>query len=347
MGIFRFANPQYIYLLILVPVFILLYIFAVRRKKKMLERYGNLEIIAQLMPEVSYGRPSIKFILGILSFSVLILAIARPQFGSKLTEEKRKGIELIIALDVSNSMLAEDIKPNRLERAKQAISRMIDKMGDDKIGLIVFAGNAYTQIPITTDYSSAKMFLGSINTNIVPMQGTSISSAIKLASNSFTPDNKANKALIIITDGETHDENAIDLAKEASQKGIKIFTIGVGNPQGAPIPVFDENGNRTYRQDEEGKVIISKLNDELLSKIAIVGDGEFQLANTSNFGLTKIFTKLNAMNKEEISTRIYSEYEDQYQYLIGFALLLLLLDLLILEKKNLRLSNFKFFGNGK
>jgi len=347
MGVFRFENPQYLYFLLLIPLFLFLYIIAYKRKKRMLKQYGDLEIIGQLMPEVSYRRPIFKFIIAQTALILLVLAIARPQFGSKLREEKRKGIELVIALDVSNSMLAEDIKPNRLERAKLAINRLIDRMGEDKIGLIVFAGNAYTQIPVTSDYSSAKMFLSTINTNIVPMQGTSISSAIKLAANSFSPNVKSNKALVIITDGENHEDAAIDVAKEAVEKGIKIFTIGIGNPKGAPIPIIDANGQRTYRMDGDGKIIISKLNDELLNKIAVVGEGDFQIANNTNFGLSKILKKLQNIEKEELSTKIYSEYEDQFHYLVGLAILLLLIDILVLEKKNLRLSNFRFFGNGK
>ena len=343
MEVFRFEAIDYLYLLLIVPVFFLLFLLALRRKKKMLEAYGNLELIKQLMPEASKGRPVLKFIIVNLALILLIFALARPQFGSKLKEETRKGIELMIALDVSNSMLAEDIQPNRLERAKQAINRMIDRLGDDKVGLIVFAGDAYTQIPITTDYSSAKMFLSTINTNIVPMQGTSISAAIKLALNSFSPDSKANKALIIITDGENHDESALDHAREANKQGIRLFTIGIGNSDGAPIPVIMANGQKVYRKDGDGNVIISKLNTDLLSKIALIGDGEFQQANNSNFGLNKVLTKLSTLEKEEIKTKVYSEYEDQFPIFIGFALLFLLIDLLILEKKNLRFSNFSFF----
>ena len=236
MEMFRFAHIEYLYALGVIPVFIILFWITRRRRRKALERFGQTEVISQLMPNVSKSRPVVKFIIWLFALASLIIATARPQFGSKLKTVKREGVELVIALDVSNSMMAEDIQPNRLERAKRAISRLVDNLNDDKIGLIVFAGDAYTQLPITTDYPSAKLFLNAVNTNIVPRQGTAIGAAIELASVSFSPQFEGNKAIVIITDGENHEDDAIGAATSAAQNGIIVHTIGMGLPQGGPIP---------------------------------------------------------------------------------------------------------------
>ena len=225
---FRFGNPEYLYLLLIIPVLILLFGLAQYYKKKALAKFGDMSVIEQLMPFVSKSRPVLKFVFLTIAIIAIILALADPQFGSKLEKVKRKGAEIIIALDVSNSMLAEDIKPNRLERAKQAISKLVDNMENDRIGLIVFAGDSYIQVPVTSDYTAAKMFLSSINTKIVSKQGTAIGSAIDLAMNSFTPESDMEKALIIITDGENHEDDAIKPAELAYEKGIAIHTIGMG-----------------------------------------------------------------------------------------------------------------------
>jgi Ca-activated chloride channel family protein len=287
-----------------------------------LKRFGDPDILNQLMPFLSVNRPVVKFLFVLFALVFIILGMARPQFGSKLEEIKRKGIEIVIALDVSNSMLAEDIQPNRLEKAKQAISRLVEKLADDKIGLIVFAGDAYVQIPITNDYASAKMFLSSINTQIVPKQGTSIGSAIDLGINSFSPDNKASKALIIITDGEDHEDDAVSMAKEAAEKGIIIHVIGVGTPDGTPIPV-DSGGQRLFRQDREGNTVITKLNEKILREITSAGNGSYIRATNSRLGLSMLFDQISAMEKQEMDIRKYSEYDEKFQYMIGLALILI------------------------
>jgi len=269
--------------------------------------------------------------------------MARPQFGSKLEEIKRKGIEIVIALDVSNSMLAEDIQPNRLEKAKQAISRLVEKLADDKIGLIVFAGDAYVQMPVTSDYTSVKMFLSSINTQIVPKQGTDIGSAIDLSMNSFSPDNEASKALIIITDGEDHDDNAVSLAKEAAEKGIVIYAVGVGTPNGTPIPVYSGN-QRSFRKDRQGNVIMTKLNEKILREITKAGNGSYIRATNNRLGLNMLFDRISSIEKKELETRIYSEYDEKFQYMIGLALILILFDFIFLERKNKYLKNIKLFN---
>jgi Ca-activated chloride channel family protein len=295
------------------------------------------------MPNVSASRPVVKFIILMIALGSIILGLARPQFGSKLKTEKRKGIELIIALDVSNSMMAEDIQPNRLERAKRAISQLVDKLSSDKIGLIVFAGDAYTQLPITADYVSAKLFLNSISPQMVPTQGTAIGAAINLGMKSFNPQFEGSKAMIIITDGENHEDDAIGAATEAAKQGIVIYTLGMGLPQGGPIPEF-VNGQKAYRKDRQGNVIVTKLDEQMLQKIAEAGNGAYIRANNSQVGLNNLFSEVNKMEKSELETQIYADYDDKFQYFIGFGIFLILIDFLILERKNKYLKNFKLFG---
>jgi len=308
--------------------------------------FGQKDILSVLMPNVSASRPVLKFIILMLALASIIVAIARPQFGSKLKTEKRKGIELIIALDVSNSMMAEDIEPNRLERSKRAISQLVDKLSNDKIGLIVFAGDAYTQLPITADYVSAKLFLNSISTNIVPTQGTAIGAAIELGTKSFNPQFKGSKAMIIITDGENHEDDAIGAAKAATEEGIIVYTIGMGLPQGGPIPEYS-NGMKTYRKDREGNTVVTKLDEPMLQKIAEAGKGAYIRANNAQVGLNNLLNEVNKMEKSELETQIYADYDDKFQYFIAFALFLILLDFMILERKNKYLKNFKLFADRK
>ena len=290
---FQFAHTTYLYFLLLIPVLIIIFIISVQIKKKAVKSFGDLEIISGLMPNVSVKRPKLKFILLLLALTFIIIGIAGPQFGAKLKKVKREGIEMIFAIDVSNSMMAEDIKPNRLERSKQAISKLIDKLHNDKIGMIVFAGDAYTQLPITTDYSAAKMFLSTINPSIVPKQGTAIGSAINLAMSSFSPDNNKSKVLIIITDGENHEDNAVEMAEKAKEEGIVVHTIGMGLSKGAPIPIIGRNGQRDFRTDKDGKVVITKLNEPMLQEIASAGNGIYIRANNSNAGINTLFKKIN------------------------------------------------------
>lgn len=343
MEMFRFANSEYLYALIIIPVLIVLFVITRIMRKKALAKFAKKGILEELMPNVSKTRPVIRFIIWLFAISAIVLALARPQFGSKLKTEKREGVELIIALDVSNSMLAEDIQPSRLERAKRAISRLVDNLDDDKIGLIIFAGDAYTQLPITTDYSSAKLFLNAVNTGFVPRQGTAIGAAINLAVNSFSPQFAGNKAIIIITDGENHEDDAIGAASAASEQGIIIHTVGMGLPQGAPIPVYS-NGQKDYRRDNAGQVVVTKLDEQMLQRIAAAGKGIYVRANNAQVGLNTLFNEIEKMEKAEVESHVYSEYEDQFQWFIGFALLMILLNFLILERKNKYLKNIKLFG---
>ncbi len=344
MDMFRFANPDYLYGLMIIPILCLLFILLRIRRKRALQKFGHLNLINELMPNASNSRPVIKFIIWIFALTSVIFALARPQFGSKLTIEKRKGVELMIALDVSNSMLAEDIQPNRLERAKRAISSLIERLNNDKIGLIVFAGDAYTQLPITADYSSAKLFLNTINTEIVPRQGTAIGSAIKLARNSFSPQFEGNKAIIVITDGENHEDDAIQAASKAIDEGIKVHTIGMGLPKGVPIPFYNRYGQKDYRKDKDGNTVVTMLNEAMLQDIALAGKGVYVRANNSQVGLSAIFKEIQKMEAGEMEAQTYSEYSEQYQWFIALALILLLIDFLILERRNKYLKHVRLFG---
>ncbi len=343
---FRFAHSLYLYFLILIPVFLVLILISHWLKKRSIRKYGDMQLLRQLMPEISFSRPLLKSFLMLAALTSVIFMLARPQFGSKLREIKREGVEVVIALDVSNSMLAEDIRPNRLERAKQSVSGLVDRLVNDKIGLIVFAGDAYVQVPITTDYVSAKLFLSSIGPDIVPVQGTAIGKAIELGMKSFSPEAESSKALIVITDGENHEGNALESAGKASERGVTVHTIGIGLPRGAPIPVV-QGGQKTYRKDREGNVIISKMNQEMLREIADAGDGIFLRANNTNQALNTLFDEINSMEKQEMEARIYSEYKERFQYLAGFAAFLLIFDLLLLERKNRWLSRINLFDSKK
>lgn len=340
---FRFANIEYLWGLLLIPLLALFFVWSRISRRRALKKFGQQEILGQLMPYSSGNRPVVKFIILMLALAFFVVGIARPQFGSKLKTEKREGVELMIALDVSNSMMAEDIQPNRLERAKRAISRLVDRLKDDKIGLIVFAGDAYTQLPITTDYNSAKLFLNSVNTQIVPKQGTAIGAAIDLARKSFTPNGEANKAIIIITDGENHEDDALASAKAALDEGAIVHTIGMGLPSGSPIPVL-RNGQTDYLKDRDGNVVVTKLNEQMLEQIAATGGGIYVRANNAQVGLNALFDEINKMEKQEMETRTYSEYDDQFQYFFAVGLFLLLLEFVILERKNKYLKRIKLFG---
>jgi Ca-activated chloride channel family protein len=342
MQLFRFANPAFLYLLLLLPVLILLYIINEIRKKKAVRRLGNAAIVMTLLPEMSKSRPLLKFILLLFAITSGIIMLARPQFGSKLQDVKKQGVEVVIALDVSNSMLAQDIQPDRLTRAKQAISRLVDKLENDKIGLIVFAGDAYTQIPITTDYVSAKMFLSSISPEMVPKQGTAIGAAIDLGTKSFSPDNSKSKALIIITDGENHEDDPVKSAEEASKAGIVIYTIGIGSTEGVPIPVT-ENAKTEYLKDASGNTVVTKLDEDILKEIAMTTGGSYVRASNSNIGLDEIFNQIRKMKKQELESTMYSEYNDQFQIFAAIMLFLIFAEFIIMDRKNRRLANIRLF----
>lgn len=342
MQLFRFANPAFLYLLLLLPVMILLWILNERRKRKALRRFGNTDLVKKLMPEYSAVRPGLKFFFSLLAMGLIILVLARPQFGSKLEEVKKQGVEVIIALDVSNSMLAEDIQPDRLTRAKQALNRLIDKLENDRIGLIVFAGDAYTQIPITTDYISAKMFLSSISPEMVPKQGTAIGSAIALGMRSFTPGEDKSRAMIIITDGENHEDDPVAAAEEAARAGIVIHTVGIGSVEGVPVPV-PAGGRKDYLKDHEGNTVITKLDEETLKKIAVSTSGTYVRAGVTSIGLDEVFNEIRKMKKQDLESKMYTEYNDQFRIFAIAALIFLIAEFLIMDRKNRKLADIKLF----
>ena len=342
MHLFRFAYTEFLYLLLLVPLIVVLWILNDYRKRRALKRFGDAALVKSLMPDASVYRPFIKMVFQCLVVIALSIMLARPQFGSKVEEVKRQGVEVIIALDVSNSMLAEDIQPSRLERAKQAISRLVETLSEDKLGLIVFAGDAYTQIPVTTDYISAKMFLSTINPQIVPKQGTAIGSAIDLGMRSFSQGDNKSRALIIITDGENHEDDPVAKAREAAEKGIVIYTIGIGSPEGVPIAV-SSNGKTDFLKDPDGNTVITRLDENILREIAVAANGKYVRANNSNIGLDQIFNDIRQLKKQELEGTMYTEYNDQFQIFAGLSLLLLFIDFLIMDRKNRKLVNLRLF----
>jgi len=342
-NIFRLGHPENFWFLLGVPILIGLYFGYRWMIKRNLTRFGAPELMKQLTTNFSISRTNWKFILVVFIYIFLVLALVDPQFGSKIEKVQRKGIELVIALDVSNSMLAEDIQPNRLSRAKRAISKLVGRLENDRIGLLVFAGEAYVQVPVTNDFSAAKMFLSTISTDIVPVQGTSIDAALELAMRSFTPESELEKAVIIITDGENHEASAVELAQEASEKGITVHTLGMGSPEGAPIPIRKVNGQPIFQKDENGKIVVTKLNQKILQEVAAAGGGEYVLANNTTVGLNTLFDHINSMEKKEIESRIYSDYQHQFQYPLGIAILLLIFEILLGNRKSRWADRFNLY----
>lgn len=337
---FRFAHPEFLFLLLLIPVLIGVFIYTRIQKRRNIIKFGNPDLLAGLMPNVSKVRPQVKFYLQLTAILLLIIVIAQPQFGTKMEKEKRKGIEVMIALDVSNSMLAQDVLPSRLENAKQVLSKLIDDMNNDKIGLVVFAGDAYTQLPITVDYVSAKMFLSTISPQLVPRQGTAIGSAIDLAIKSFEPKSKTARAIIVITDGENHEDDAVGAAKLAADNNIVVDVIGMGKSDGAPIPV---PGTMSFMKDKEGNVVVSKLNEQMCKEIAAAGKGIYVHADNSNGAYRVITKELDKLAKSDIRSSVFSEYNEQFQSFALLALLILVIDFFVFDRKNKRLSKFKIF----
>jgi Ca-activated chloride channel family protein len=342
MQLFKFANPDYFYLLLLLPVALALFIINRYRIKRSIQKIGDKRLVSDLLPEYSTSRPIVKFIFIMLVMVFGIIMLARPQFGSKIEETSKQGVEVIIALDISNSMLAQDLQPDRLTRAKQAISRLVDNMENDRIGLIVFAGEAYTQIPITTDYVSAKMFLSSITPEMAPIQGTSVGAAINLGIRSFTPGDNRSKVMIIITDGEDHDDDPIAAAREAAKAGIVIHVVGIGTERGAPIPVVI-NGRNDFMRDRDGNTVITRLNEGILRQIAVETKGSYVRVNNSGVGLDDIFIEIKKMTTHEFESALYTEYNDQFQIFAAIALFLLLIEFIIMDRKNRKLANIRLF----
>lgn len=334
MDVIKFEHTKFLYgMLALLPL-IALFIFYVVWRSSAFKKLGDNTLIQQLAPDRPHYKFIFKFLLLFLAFASLIIAIANPQIGTKFEKVKRSGVEIIIALDVSKSMMAEDLKPNRLERSKQFIARFIEKLQNDRIGLIVFAGKAYLQMPVTIDYSAAKLFLRNINTDMVSSQGTAIADAIELSQKSFDSKEKKYKVLVIISDGENHEGNVLEAVEAANEEGIRVYTIGVGSPKGAPIPQY-KNGEQTdFKRDENGNIVLTKLNETALQQLAVQGDGKYYKLSSGSEEIENIIAEISGMEKKNLEEKMFTDYEDQFQYFILLAILFLVAEYFISDKKS-------------
>ena len=335
---FQFANPHILWLLLLLPLMLAALVVVGISRRRNIARFGNPELLKSLMGDVSEWRVKTKTILFLVAFVCVVFAAARPQFGSRLKEQKSRGIEMMLVVDVSNSMLAEDFAPNRLDRTRYAIDRLLADMSQDRVGLVVFAGEAKVQLPITTDYRMARSFAKRLSPELVSVQGTDVSDAIDLASLSFSQREGASRVIILITDGEAHDSDALAAAERAAERGIRIFTIGIGSPKGAPIQIGGE-----FIKDEKGEMVVSRLNEELLQSIAEKGNGGYIRASNAEFGLSEIVEEIEKMEKSELSTLRFDEYNEQFYWILWVVLGLLLLEGLLLDRRNPRLRKFNIF----
>ena len=336
---FRFEDSIYLYLLAVIPMLALLRFMMTRSRKKRLRKFGDPQLVKQLMPDVSRWRPAVKFWLLQAALALIIVMLARPQLGTKISHEKRQGIETIIAMDISNSMLAQDVTPSRLDRCKMMVENLVDNFTDDKIGLIVFAGDAFIQLPITSDYVSAKMFLADIQPSLIATQGTDIALAISKAVNSFTQEEGIGKAIIVITDGEDHEGGAVEAAQEARKKGMRVYVLGVGSKGGAPIP----DGNGGYMKDRAGNTVMTRLNQDMCRDIAKAGGGAYIHVDNNSDAQRQLDNELAKLSKKETETTVYSDFDEQFQAVGILVLLLLIAELCLLECKNPLLKNVRFF----
>ena len=327
----HFAQAQYLFLLLLIPFFFLVFALVLRLRQKRIRRFGDENLVRQLMPSYAKGKAWVRLTLFALGFFFFVIGLSRPQIGAKLKEHETKGAEIMIVLDVSNSMLAEDYSPNRLDRAKLAIARLVDKLRDDRIGLIVFAGNSFVQLPITTDYVSAKMFLNSISTESVPVQGTAIGEAINTAMRSFSAQSEKSRAIIVITDGENHEDDPVAAAGQAAEMGVRVFTIGVGSPEGKPIPMDGE-----LLKDKEGNIVVTRLDEGVLKEVANAGKGVYVRAGNSEFGLNPIIDDIRRMEDEKYSSIVFEEYDEQFMYFLAMALFFLVIEMLVGDRRSKR-----------
>lgn len=342
---FRFQDPQYLYLLLLVPVLAVIRLWMMHKRKTQLRKMGDPALLRLMMPDVSAWRPLVKFCLLEMALALLAVMLARPQLGTKISKEKRTGIETVIAMDVSNSMRATDVEPSRLERSKMMVERMVDRFRDDKIALIIFAGEAFVQLPITSDYVSAKMFLGSIDPSMIATQGTDMARAISMASESFTKEEGVGKAIVIITDGEDHEGGAVEAAQAAKKKGMRVYVLGVGSTAGAPVPVRD--GANDFIRDNQGNTVMSRLNEDMCRQIAQAGGGAYIHVENNSNAQKQLEDELDKLAHKETEAEIYSGYDEQFQAFGLIILLLIVLEVVLLESKNPLAKRFTFFGNGR
>ncbi len=324
----HFAHAEYLFLLFLIPVFFLYQAVVLRMRRRRIRKFGDEVLVSRLMPSWSKSKVWVRLSLFSIGFFFFVIGLSRPQIGAKLKEHETKGAEIMIVLDVSNSMLAEDYSPNRLERAKLAISRLVDKLRDDRIGLIVFAGNSFVQLPITTDYVSAKMFLNSISTESVPVQGTAIGDAINTAMRSFSAQSEKSRAIVVITDGENHEDDPVAAAKQAAELGTRVFAIGVGSPEGKPIPMDGE-----LLKDKDGEIVVTRLDEKVLQEVAQAGNGVYVRAGNSEFGLNPIIDDIRKMDDEKYSSIVFEEFDEQFMYFLGIALFFFVIEMLVGDRK--------------
>ncbi len=335
---FQFANPHILYLLLVIPVMIAVLILVAYLRRRNLAKFGNLELVKSLMPEVSQWRIKTKSVLFLLAVTAVIFAAARPQFGSKLREQKSTGIEMMLVVDVSNSMLAEDFAPNRLDRTRYAIDKLFASMNQDRVGMVVFAGESKVQLPITSDYRMARSFTKRLSPELVQVQGTEIGQALTLATLSFSNNRDAGRVIVLITDGESHDSSALDAAKRAAEQGVKIFAVGIGTPDGAPVKV-----NGEWLKDEKDEMVVSRLNEELLQQITAATGGGYIRATNAAFGLEEIVGEIEKIEQGELTTLSFEEYNEQFQWILAIAAILLVLESLLLSRRNPRLKRFNIF----
>ncbi len=345
MEMIRYDNPEWVWCFLVIPVFVLVFLWARYRRRKNLQRFGRKNVLTRMAPLASGTRPWIKFILLMLAFSLAVVAAINPQTGSRLEEARREGVDIIVALDVSRSMLAQDVRPGRLDRAKLAVNRLIDGLQQDRFGLVVFAGTAHTQIPLTADFQAAKMLLQSVGTESVSIQGTAIGKAIERAIASFPESDLQNKTIILISDGENHEDNPLEYAQLARDQGIRIHTVGIGSREGAPIPVF-ENGNLTgFLRDHEGNTVITRYDEQMMRQLASITGGVFRHGRGADMGLDSILEQIRALETEQYETSIFAEYESRFHYFAALALLCLILDFLIRDRKNRWFGKIKLFDS--
>jgi Ca-activated chloride channel family protein len=327
----HFAYAQYLLLIFLIPVFFIVQAVLLRIRRNRIRKFGDEKLVSQMMPSYSQSKVWVRLVLFSIGFFFFVIGLSRPQIGARLKEQEIKGAEIIIAIDVSNSMLAEDYSPNRLERAKLAVSRLVDKLRDDRIGLVIFAGTSFVQLPVTTDYVSAKMFLNSIDTGSIPIQGTALGDAITTCIRSFSAQSDKSRAIILITDGENHEDDPVAAAKQAAEMGIKVFTIGVGSPEGKPIPM-----NGELLKDKDGEIVVSRLDEEVLKEVAQAGNGAYVRAGNSEFGLNPIIEDLKKLEDEKYNSIVFEEFDEQFMYFLAIALFFFVLEMLVGDRRSKR-----------
>lgn len=325
----NFAQAQYLILLLLIPFFFVVFAVIMSMRNKRIRKFGDQQLVERMMPSWSRSKAWVRLTLFSIGFFFFVIGLSRPQIGAKLKNHETKGAEIMIALDVSNSMLAQDYSPNRLDRAKLAISRLVDKLREDRIGLIVFAGDAFVQLPITTDYVSAKMFLNSISTESVPIQGTAVGAAINTAIRSFSVQSEKSRAIIVISDGENHEDDAIAAATQAAELGIRVFTIGVGSSEGQPIPLDGE-----LLKDKDGNIVVTRLDEKSLQDVALAGNGLYVRAGNSEFGLNPIIEEIKRMEDEKYNSIVFEEFDEQFMYFLAIALFFFVLEMLVGDRKS-------------